>query len=137
MEANGHGKVEDEGFKPQAKGWVVLEKQGGNQAHGRAHDATDADGNGKGNKLGPIGWFHEGEGQLPCQLSYNKEFQDKGNGPHNGKLFYGGQEGGSCDFSGVLCNVVDDHAVYHKAAHQEGENNVFKFVFGHKKSAFL
>lgn len=137
LEANGHGKVEDEGLKPEAKGWVVLEKQSGNQTHGWAHDATDADGNGKGNELGTVRWLHEGERQLSGQFSYNKEFQDKGNWPHDGKLFYGSQKSGTGDFSCVLRNVVDDHTKYHKAAHHDGENNVFKFVFGHKKSAFL
>ncbi len=137
LEADGHREVKNEGFKPQAEGGMILEKQGGNQAHRWAHDAADADGNGKGDELGPVSWFHEGECQSSCQLSYNEKFQEEGNGPHDGKLFYGSQESGAGDFAGVLCNVVDDHTKYHKAAHQEGENNVFKFVFGHKKSAFL
>lgn len=135
--ADGHREIKDKSFKPEAKGWVVLEKQSGNQAHGWAHDAANTDGNGKGDELGPVCGLHEGKSQFPRQLSYNKEFQDKSNGPHDGELFCGGQEGGTGYFTGIQRNVVNNHAKYHKAAHQEGENNVFKFVFGHKKSAFL
>ena len=75
----GHGHVAAEGVDPGAEAGF-LEQQGGDQAHGGAHDAHDHGGNGVGDELGPVGGPHEGKGQSGGQLLHHEELQQEGDG---------------------------------------------------------
>lgn len=137
-----HGHIAAPGLHPGAKAGL-FEQQGGDQAHGGAHQADDHCRDGIGDELGPVGGPHDGEGQLGGQIFHNKELQNDGDGHHDGHFVQGHGEGGVGHAAGVQRHVVDDHAVDHDDGHDDGVDDVLEFGLGYTilfsfiKTAFL
>ena len=131
-----HGHVHAPGLDPGAEAGG-LEQQGGDEAHGGAHQADDHGGDGVGDDLGPVGGTHHREGQFGGQLFHDEELQDGGDGHHDGQLMQGHDEGGVGDAVGVQGHVVADHTVDHDQRHDDGVNNILKFGLGHTFSSPL
>lgn len=126
----GHGHIHALGLHAGAKA-RLFKQQGGDQAHGGAHQADDHRRDGIGDELGPVGGFHNGERQFGGQFFHDKEFQNDGDGHHDGHLMQGQAEGGVGHAAGAERYVVDDHTVDHDDGHDNGVDDVLKFGLGH------
>ena len=127
----GHGHVAAPGVDPHAEAGL-LEEQGGNEAHGGAHQAHDHGRDGVGDDLGAICGAHHGEGQLGGQLLHHEELQYHGDGDHDRHLVEGHEEGGVGHAAGVQGHIVHDHSVYHDDRHENGEYDALKGCLGHR-----
>ena len=125
-----HGHVHAPGLYPGAKAGL-LEQQGGNQAHGGAHQTDDHRGDGVGDDLGTVGGANHGEGQFGGQLFHDEEFQNGGDGGHDGQLMQGHAEGGVGDAAGAQGHIVADHAIDHDDGHDDGVHDILQFGLGH------
>ncbi len=131
-----HGKIHCPGLDPAAEGVGIIKKNRCKQAHNGAHDAADANRNSISNELGTVGRLHNGKGQLSGNLTHHEEFQNEGNGNHDGHFMKCQQKGLAADTSSMQGYIVNNHAIDHDRCHNGSKNNIFKLIFGHKKSSF-
>lgn len=112
---------------------VILEEEHCDQAHGRAHDTADADRDCIDDELRSVGGTHHLEGKHSGNLTYDEKLQDKCDGDHDGKFPQSNEEGLVRNSSHIQCNIVNYHAIYHNSCHDNGEDDFFKLILGHKK----
>lgn len=124
-------KVHTPSLDEGCKGRIILEQNRCNQAHDRAHDRTNAEGNRIGDELRTIRRAHDLECEHRSNLTDNEELQNKSDRPHNRHLVQSGKEGCTGNAAHVECNVVADHTVYHTSCHDNRKDSVLKFVLRH------
>lgn len=127
----GRRKVHAPRLDEGCEGRIILKQNRCNQAHNRAHHCADAEGNRIGDELRAIRRAHDLEREHWCNLADDEELQNESDRPHNRHLVQSGNEGCAGYAAHVERDVVADHAIYHAACHEDGEDSVLKFVLRH------
>ena len=105
LPAQGHGHIAAPGVHPHAKAGL-FKQDGCHQAHDRAHDGDDHQGDGIGDELRPVCGAHKGKGQRSGQFFHDKELQDAGNRDHDGHFMQSHEKGGVGHAARVQGNIV-------------------------------
>ena len=117
---------------------AVLEQQGGKEAHARAHQPYGCSRDGKHN-AGLVGFarIDKTECNLHRQLADKHQLEQNCDNSHDRPLVEYREEYPVLHGTGVQHDVVRYHAVYHDRSHDNGVNNVLKFVFWHFVFSFF
>lgn len=130
-----HREVHAPGLNEGAEAFVILEEDGGDEAHDRAHHGADAEGDGVGDEGRAVIRAHNLEGKGVGDAADHEELEDEGNRDHDRHLVESSEETHRGYATGIEGDVIDDHSIDHDEGHDGGEYDILKLVFWHKKSS--
>ena len=132
---DGHREVHAPGLNKGAEGFFVLEEDGCDEAHDRAHNSANADGNSIGDEGRAVIRAHNPEGQDVGDAADDEELEDEGNRNHDWNFVEGGEEAHRGLGIGFQGDVVHYHSIDHDEGHDGGKYDILKSAFRHKKSS--
>lgn len=132
---DGHREVHTPGLDEGAEGLVFLEKEGGDEAHDRAHHGADAEGDGVGDEGRAVIRAHDLESQDMGDATDHEKLEDEGDRDHDRHLVESGEETHRRHTAGIEGDVIDDHSIDHDEGHDDSEYDILKLGFWHKKSS--
>ena len=140
LEAHCHWEIYNSDLQPVGNdvgSAIVIEENACDEAHDRAHEAYD---HGR-DRQNHNNWsvfcrVNETKCQFLGEITYDEEFENKSNRPHNRQLMQCNEEYFIGKPSHVNCNIVTYHGIHHDTYHDNCVNYILKFCLWHNKNSF-